>query len=124
MTDEQLSKFKKLEERVSEFHLLGAYHKKRGFSLSQSKLTTASNHLIEEVVELQAEVLDGTYDTKREEGADVLLVFLSLLWISNMSFSEIVDVASKKIEKNFTLNKDEVLTNNPGFTRKNRESVS
>ena len=109
-----------LIERIKELHTQGAYHIKRGFSLKDSKKTTASNHLIEEAVELQAEVLDGDVITKTEEAADVLLVYLHLLYISGISFADVRDFAQFKLEKDFTLDKSKILTTTPGYTRKNR----
>lgn len=118
-----MSKFNDLILRVQQLHELGAFHVKRGFSLKDAKLTTASNHLIEEAVELQAEVLDGNYDTKLEEAADVLLVYLHLLHLSKVSFSEVVSFAERKLEKNFTLDRSEIKTKTPGYTRSNRDET-
>lgn len=110
-----------LVAEVAKLHQLGAYHIKRGFSLKDSKLTTASNHLIEEAVELQAEVLDGDIDSKIEEAADVLLVFLHLLKISKISLNDVIAFAFKKLTRTFTLDKTKIKTSTPGYTRKNRD---
>lgn len=115
-----MNSIKRLNRRIHELHALGAYHKKRGFSLKEAKLSTASNHLIEEATELQAEMLDGDSATQVEEAADVLLVYLHLLRISNLTLKDVVKFARQKLERNFTLDKSEVLTDTPGYSRKNR----
>ena len=117
-----MSKIKQLVNRVRELHEQGAYHKKRGFSLKNTKLSVATNHLIEEAAELQAEILDGSSKNQIEEAADVLLVYLHLLKISQLEFNDVVKFAADKLEQNFTLNPSEILTTTPGFTRKNRNN--
>lgn len=119
-------KFKKLWREVCDMHNSGAYHIKRGFSLKDSTSFTASNHLIEETVELQAEVVcaDGCKQFSQtkalEEAADVLLVFLHLLKVSNLNIYTVLKFARDKLKRNFTLDKSKILTNTPGFNRSNR----
>lgn len=133
-------KIKKIWRRVCKLHEQGAYHVKRGFCLRDSLPFTASNHLIEEATELQAEVVErqinylnqkwtedddaDNYNRSIEEAADVLLVFLHLILVSNLRFKDILKFAWKKLNKNFTLNKDEVLTKTPGFNRSNRNNYT
>ncbi len=100
----------------------GAYHKKRGFSLCDCSSTDVSIHLIEEVVELQAEVL-VTKDKEAvlEEAADVLATFIHLLEIEDISLREVAKRCEDKLFEIFTSNKDEVLTDTPGLTRQSRK---
>lgn len=119
---------KKLFNKIDKLHQQGAYHVKRGFSLKDSTPLTASNHLIEEACELQAEVTTGdtltdvfAYEKAVEEAADVLLVFLHLVVVANLSIYHVIKTAKQKLKKNFTLDKTEVKTNTPGFNRSNRQ---
>jgi phosphoribosyl-ATP pyrophosphohydrolase len=99
-----------------------AIHKKRGFSLQESTLELAANHLIEEAVELQAEAtISRNRDGIVEESADVLATWLHLLLLCGVSFDEVVDKCAKKLNQEFTFSKNEVLTDMPGFTRRNRQ---
>lgn len=106
---------------VQELHDQGAIHKKRGFSLQDATTGLAANHLIEETVELQAE---ATISEDREgvidESADVLAVFLHLLILCDVSFDEVVARCMDRLKEAFTFDKDEILTDTPGFTRRNR----
>lgn len=117
-----MKKFKQLVNRINELHRQGAYHIKRGFSLRYAKKATSTNHLIEETVEYQAEILDGTRDKQIEEASDVLVVFLHSLEINDLNIEEIIDCASKKLEKVFTLDKSKIQTETPGFTRSCRKN--
>lgn len=122
-------KIKKLYNEIYKLHQQGAYHVKRGFSLKDASALTASNHLIEEAVELQAEVTLGNthidiiaYEKAVEEAADVLLVFLHLTVVANLSLYHIIKKAKEKLKQNFTLDKSKIKTNTPGFNRSNRDN--
>ena len=114
-----------LYSKIQKLHAEGAYHIKRGFSLKDAEPVRTANHLIEEVVELQAEIIEGEYDLSLEEASDVLLVYLHLIHLLGIDFgvylSHIIDCANKKLDKNWTLDKSKILTNTPGFTRRNRD---
>ncbi len=109
-----------LFEYTKQLHKDGAYHKKRGFSLHNVPLGVSTNHLIEESVELQAEVLYGDTPKQLEEAADVLCCYFHVLIDSGLSPADVAVRAREKLESVFTLDKSEVLTNNPGYTRNNR----
>jgi phosphoribosyl-ATP pyrophosphohydrolase len=119
---EQLSKIDLLLILVQELHDNGALHKKRGFSLHDSTPELAANHMIEEAVELQAEAtIARNRDGVVEESADVLATWLHLLIHCDVSFEEVVVRCMEKLRDTFTLDKDQVLTDTPGFTRRNRQ---
>ena len=106
---------------IQRLHESGAIHKKRGFSLADTTPQLATNHLLEEVVELQAEcTLGGTRETIKQEAADVLAIFMHLLYISSITLEEVINECERKLEATFTNNPDEVISKNPGLTRRAR----
>jgi phosphoribosyl-ATP pyrophosphohydrolase len=109
-----------LDLKIRALHKAGAYHRKRGFRLNEAEPVLASNHVIEEAVELQAECVYGTYHSQLDEAADLLCVWLHLLWLSGVPLSVVLERASQKLDQNFTLNPDEVETKTPGRLRSNR----
>lgn len=105
---------------IIDLHQHGAIHIKRGFSLRDSSKAIASNHLLEEAVELQAETMHGTEESITEEASDVLAIWLHLLVHCNISFESVVERCHTKLRQTFTFDESETTTNNPGFTRRNR----
>lgn len=109
-----------LNETVIALHNAGAFHKRRGFRLDAADERDATNHLLEEAVELQAECFRGRYQTQINEAADLLGVFLHLLWMMGIPLPVVVERCAEKLKENFTLDPSEVETATPGFTRGNR----
>lgn len=118
----KLSNIDRLLAFIQELHDLGAIHRKRGFSLQEATVELAANHLIEEAVELQAEAtISHDKAGVIDESADVIAVWLHLIILSDVSFEEVVVRCIEKLGEAFTLDKNEVLTDTPGFTRRNRQ---
>lgn len=98
------------------------YHKRRGFCLSEPKPVFICNSLLEELVELQAELLtDG--DRVREELLDVICCLAHLVVKLNFDPSELKLDAEKVLMGAFVKDKKDVLTDTPGFTRNNRRQL-
>jgi len=112
---------KELYEYVEWLHKVDAYHRKRGFRLSEASDTICTNHLIEEAVELQAEVLNDDDAGIVNECSDLMACVIHLLVSRNISIDDVQHAALKKLGSVFTTDKDEVLTSKPGFARSNRE---
>ena len=109
---------------VQELHDRGAYHRKRGFSLHDSTRELASNHMLEETVELQAEaILTQNRTAIIEESADVLATWLHLLIHCDVTLDEVIDRCDSKLREAFTYDSDEIKTNTPGLTRRNRQNT-
>lgn len=96
------------------------YHRKRGFLLDEKDPVITSNHLLEEVTELQAEILQGNEETILNEAIDVYIVLAHLLNKLSIDTVALEVAALVQLDKAFTIHKDEILSNNPGFTRQNR----
>ena len=112
---------KKLIEYIDELHDTNAIHIKRGFCLQEANPIFATIHMLEEAVELQAEVCcDGPREAVVEEAADTLACYLHLLRILDISAEEVEERAIEKLKSVYTLNPDEVLTSTPGMTRRSR----
>lgn len=95
------------------------YHVKRGFLLLGTDEVLTSNHLLEEVVELQAEIVYGTDATILEEVVDVYIVFANLIAKLDLSEALIEKLSIEKLDRVF-VDKAEVQSTNPGYTRHNR----
>lgn len=118
----KLSKIDVLLALVQELHDNGAIHKKRGFSLHDSTAELSANHMLEEAVELQAEAtIARNRDGVVEESADVMATWLHLLIHCDVAFEEVVARCMEKLGDTFTLDEDQILTDTPGFTRRNRQ---
>lgn len=114
-----------LDELVSfvhELHNKNAIHRKRGFPLSESSALLASNHMIEETVELQAEAcIEGHKEGVIEESSDVLATWLHLLLHCDVDFQEVIDKCVEKLLNTFTYDPVDVLTDTPGYSRRHRD---
>jgi len=107
---------------VRELHENNAIHRKRGFGLQESSSILASNHMIEEVVELQAEaVIEQHRDGVIEESSDVLATWLHLLLHCDVSMQEVIDRCTEKLLDTFTYDPNDVLTDTPGYSRRHRD---
>jgi phosphoribosyl-ATP pyrophosphohydrolase len=114
-----------LDQEIRQLREVNAYHVKRGFRLDDVPLGFITNHLLEEAVEFQAEMLfSRNMDSVKEEAADTLLCFLHALQAGCVSLRDVLDVAGEKLSKTFTTDPEKVLTKTPGFTRRNREETT
>lgn len=111
---------KTLIEEIQKVYDINAYHIKRGFKIQDQNLTGTSNHLIEEVVELQGAILENDKEQSKQEAADVLLVYLHMLRDMGFTLDEIAEVAQLKLWLSFTPDLKKVKTKKPGFSRTNR----
>lgn len=115
---------------IEELRRRNAIHRKRGFAINDIGVAMQSNHLIEEVTELQAEILNrpGVISVERgkalvalvEEASHVLTVYLHLLIKLGIPLSEVSEKAVQALEKHWTTNPDEVVAEVPGQTRRGR----
>lgn len=95
-------------------------HKRRGFRLRDATPEFLTVHLLEEAVELQAEVIVSKDRAKIvDEAGDVLCVFLHLLIASDISLYEVTDHALRKLKEALVPESASAHTN-PGFTRSSR----
>lgn len=108
---------------INRLYFVNAMHRKRGFCLQDITKIQVSNQIIEESAELQSEVIANCKEGIIDESADVLVTFLQLLSLYDISLETILSRSFDKLNTVFTTNKDEVLTNTPGFTRRTRVSV-
>src|SRR5688500_14121464 len=112
-----------LLKKVAHLHHAGAYHRRRGFSLADSTPLLCTNHLLEETVEFQGEAcITGDREAMIAEAGDVLAIFCHALVLLNISLEEVVAASDAGLDRNFTLNQDEVLTSTPGLTRRTRHN--
>lgn len=108
--------------KIRELIEKGGYHVKRGFKLADVPAVVISNHLLEEAVELQAEVIVGDSSlATRQEAADVLLVFLHLLEKTGLPLYLVAETALATLNKEFTLDLANLKTSTPGFSRSARQ---
>lgn len=111
-----------LYEFVQKLHDGNAKHKRRGFGLKEASLAVISNHLIEENVEFQAELLSGDQIKQLAEAADVIGAFLHAIYAAGLPLDVVVRAAEMGLRTNFTFDEREIETNTPGFTRQNRRN--
>lgn len=115
-----------LKEFVTEFHVKKAIHVKRGFELDTPSLPMRVVQCTEELVELNAEVINDpvNMDAVKEEAADSILVFMHLLIDlerkHNLPLEQLVERAKEKMLKVFTFDPEKVTAVNAGFTRRSR----
>jgi len=110
-----------LVDLIDKLHEQDAYHIKRGFPLSEATPLIASNHLLEEAMEIQAEIIDGSgKDLITEEAGDLLAVFCHLLKMSGISLDEVAGAAMSKLNTVYTTNPDEVTATISVVTRRGR----
>ena len=114
--------FAELGFLIDYLHNVDAIHVKRGFKLSEATALDASNHMLEEAVELQAEVIagDGSPESVVEEAADTLICYLHLLKRMGVKVDDVTDRAYNKLLEVFTCDPKKVTAVKPGKTRKGR----
>jgi phosphoribosyl-ATP pyrophosphohydrolase len=111
----------RLIAKVKTLYELDAIHIKRGFRLrTEGSVSVASNHLIEEAVELQAELLWGKREAIVEEAGDLLTLFCHILKRTDISLDEVVNSALEKAEKSYTADPEKITAITPGVTRRRR----
>lgn len=112
---------------VETLHVANARHVKRGCGLQEVTPLQCSCRTIEEMVEAQAEIIqsvegeDPNTDAVLEELGDVLATYMHLLVLLGIAPHIVENVAIKKLQATFSTNRADVKTQNPGFTRRNRE---
>lgn len=124
-----------LWDKIEELHHQNAYHRKRGFRINDLSPAMQSCHLLEETVELQAEVLstarglttgtdaittDTHLDSITKEASHVLACFLHLLQKHGLSLEEVAVEAIRMCRQHWTTKTENVVAEEPGFTRKGR----
>lgn len=106
-----------------------AYHRKRGFRINDLSSAMQSCHLLEETVELQAEVLNTPRAMEdhlgaiTKEASHVLACFLHLLQKHGLSLEEVAAEGVRMCRRHWTTNLENVVTKEPGFTRKGRGEI-
>jgi hypothetical protein len=124
---------------IDELKARNAWHRKRGFRINDIGVLMQTNHLVEETVELQAEVVKHLVDSGAtfggneivhdparrteviEEAGHVLAVLVHLLRKLGVSPGEVCHSAVHCCEKNWTTNVAEVTSPSPGQTRRARQ---
>jgi NTP pyrophosphatase (non-canonical NTP hydrolase) len=109
-------------ELVQHMHQTPHYHIRRGFRLDEASLLFACNHLLEEGVELAAELLPEKpdHDKVMKELADVLGVFFSICVKLGVSPQMVSAVAETNLRETFTPRVEEVRGPVGGFNRSTR----
>jgi len=99
-----------------------SYHKKRGFRIREQSADKAGCHLVEEAVELLAEVMDedGTTDAVLDEAADVLICFSRVLYDHGINLGQLEARAYRKMHDAWTDDPSEITAKIPGTTRRGR----
>ena len=114
----------RLLSKIDSLYEQDAIHIKRGFKVrSEGSSTVASNHLIEEAVELQAEVLEDNREGTIEEAGDLLTLFCHLLKRCHIPLQEVVDLAVAKLERVYTTDPSKVTAITSGVTRRGRKEA-
>ena len=108
--------------KVSELYENDAIHVKRGFRLrTQGNSLVASNHLMEEVAEFQAEIIECNREFMLEEAGDVFMIFCHILKRNNISLDEVAASACEKLKRSYTLDPAQVTAIKAGVTRRGRK---
>jgi hypothetical protein len=124
---------------IEELRRQNAYHRKRGFRINSISASMQSCHLLEETVELQAEVLtapnlpEGSLyyplatadhlDAVTKEASHVLACFLHLLQKHGLSLGEVAAEGVRMCRRHWTTNAEDVVARELGFTRKGRGEI-
>lgn len=123
-----------LFEAVKSLHYKDAIHVKRGYKLSEASIADNANHLIEEAVEVQAELLKGLREgltwyslqhplskDLRQELADLAIVYNHLLVRLNLTPKDVEVEALAKLKDAFTKDPSKVTASKAGVTRSGRD---
>jgi NTP pyrophosphatase (non-canonical NTP hydrolase) len=115
-----------LWHEIEELRRQNATHRKRGFRINDLTPAMQSCHLLEETVELQAEVLNtprATEEHLAKEASHVLACFLHLLQKHGLSLEKVAAEAIRMCRQHWTTNPEDVVAREPGFTRKGRGEI-
>ncbi len=107
--------------RIDKLFMSKAYHKKRGYRIDEQSTDRVGVHLVEEAVELLAELMDGTPETVLEEVADVMILLSRVIYDKQIQPEWVEEAVVKKLNAIWVTDPKDVLTDNPGMTRQNRE---
>ena len=107
---------------VEKLHQSPHYHVRRGFGLGDLPVHLASNHLIEEATELQAELLMPTPDREKvlKELADVIGVFHCICVKLGVTPQMLMTLAATNLQETFTSDTSKVRGPLGGVTRSTR----
>ena len=114
-----------LFQKIADLWERNAYHIKRGYRIQEQSTTKAGCALIEESMELLAELLEedkADMAAVTEEAADVLICLTRILFDCDISVADVLAQADKKLQAIWVNSLAEVRTNTPGFTRRSRAS--
>ena len=112
---------KELLSLIDELYEVNAYHVKRGFRLKEATSLMVSNHLLEEAVELQSEIMANNREAIVEEAGDVIVLFARVLRTTDVGLDEVLTFATKKLNKIFTTDPNKVTAISPGTSRRARK---
>lgn len=98
------------------------YHAKRGFRLKDVRPEVTGCHLVEEAVEVMAEILEKNHQGITEEVGDLLCLIAQVCIAHHIDFSGVLEVAHKKLNKFWIEDPADIITKTPGFTRRNRDN--
>jgi NTP pyrophosphatase (non-canonical NTP hydrolase) len=91
-----------LEEWVYKMHRENWLHRRRpGFRLGEASPLIASNHLIEEAVEFQAEVIGNNHAAAVDELANVLGVVVHAAHMLGVSMHDLSTTCTRQLLDNF-----------------------
>ena len=124
-----------LYDEVLRLHQANAIHIRKGFHLLDASIADCTNHLLEETVEAQAEVLSvlclaglshveywgDNRASVIEELGDARSVYLHLLIRMGLTEEDVDKIALEKLARSFTSDPDKVTATIPGVTRKGRK---
>lgn len=112
---------KRLIDTIERLYEIDAIHIKRGFRVkTDGNKLVASNHLLEEAVELQAEVMVDNREAIVEEAGDLLTLIVHLLKRCDISFDEVIESAVEKCHRIYTTDPKNITAITPGVTRRGR----
>ena len=106
--------------RIDRLFLNGAFHKKRGFCITEQPTDRVGVHLIEESTELLAELMDGSDSTVLEEAADVLICLTRIIYDRKIEPEALQQVVIRKMNDIWVYDPNDIASKDPGFTRRNR----
>jgi len=115
-----------IQQRIKQLKRNNAVHVKRGYCINDISVELQSNHLLEEVVELQAEILANHHERNPnaekivKEACHVYACFIHLMVRLGIDFRQLEEVTDEMLSANWTTNPEEVTAKEPGFTRAGR----
>lgn len=96
-----MTTFTDVWEEIERLRSVHARHRKKNFVITAVTPAVQSNHLIEEAVELQAEVVSDPYDGRRDaiicEAADTLVVLMHMMILHDINGSELLQASMRTL---------------------------